>query len=174
MKKYFTLSLNSHKKFLTVISGYSKIYKWPFVSALKTKHHFRNDTASLRTRYLLTHALKNNHRLSDDALRLQTRFQTENRLKLKDSVLTRENLRAPAASRLRLPADVKRARLKLRVANVMEHALKLRQSADFVMAELYKLEDWDYKNPSDTSVKYRLSDLDGKTLGEMDLSSYVV
>lgn len=174
MKKYFTLSLNSHKTFQTVISGYSKIYKWPFVNALRLKHRLRHDTVALRTRYLLTHVLKINQSLSDDTLRIRTRAQTKSDLKLNDSISVRENLRMPISSRLKLLADVEQTRLKLHIANVMDHTLKLKQNADFVMAGLYKLEDWDYINPADTSHKYRLGELDEKTLGDMDLTSYIV
>ena len=176
MKRYFDLFLNNKKQYTLKISGYSKIYNWLFRNVIRLKHTISASAPNLITRLGFGQVLRITQSLTPYSPLLKQRFPFDivNKLQysLSNSVF---NLKSRLYGTLSISPSIHINNLlvKYQLNSESEILVRLKHQVTISMAQFYKLAEWDYKNPSDTTTKYIVSELDNLTLEEMDIKAVI-
>lgn len=170
MKRYFNISLAANRKYSLGISGYSKIYNWFFAHIVKVKQSILSTSPTIITRIQFLHISKVNANISSPTFII--RLIAENVIKPIQKLSHNtfyEKLKFNIFHDAQLLCNIDRLGLKIYIGGLLTASVKLKQLAVLSMAQFYRLKEWDYKNPSDTSFRYYLREIDHLTLDEMDI-----
>lgn len=162
MKKIFRIS----------ISGFNKIYRWIFNTAVRVRWTVRESALRMMHRLdKFSTTIKMKQTVAYLAPRLKEKFESvSSSFKLKTEIVIRTLERLKLETKIKIAHSVTELRIKLRVMTVVFDPIKFNlMKAGFEIRQFYKLRDWDYQIPDlPDSPKWKLSELDNMKLKQMD------
>lgn len=177
MKRFFSLFLKSRKSYRIGISGYSKIYNWLYNNVIKVRQTITSSAPNLLTHFESHQSIRFLQRITSHTPKLLTRIPIDSHMIMKQvlssgvfDLLTRL---VDLKIKIKLDFDLFLLSSRHQINESSSIPIRCKQMMKFSQAQFFKLREWDYKNPSDPTSKFLLSQLDLFNLNQMDIKAII-